>query len=92
MGKHVIEIKKAVFVEYSSQDEGVSLSATPGSNSNHNSNPAPTGINKSDSKEAVEVGCGNESSRQDSLDDEDSSDRKYVSATNDQNGMNDFNR
>jgi hypothetical protein len=90
MGKHVIEIKKAVFVEYSSQDEGVSLSATPGSN--HNSNPAQSGA-RSDSKEAVEVACGNDSSRQDSLDDdEDSNDRKYVSSCNDQNAINDYNR
>ena len=39
VGKHNVEVKKAVFVEYSSQDEGVSLSATPGSNNaNNNTN------------------------------------------------------
>jgi len=36
VGKHNVEVKKAVFVEYSSQDEGVSLSATPGSSANNN--------------------------------------------------------
>ena len=38
VGKHNVEVKKAVFVEYSSQDEGVSLSATPGSSANNNTN------------------------------------------------------
>ncbi len=62
VGKHVLEIKKAVFVEYSSQDEGVSLTATPGSNNNHNSNTA-------NAKEAKEVGGRVESgSLKDSLD------------------------
>jgi hypothetical protein len=36
VGKHSVEVKKAVFVEYSSQDEGVSLSATPGGSSANN--------------------------------------------------------
>jgi hypothetical protein len=40
VGKHNVEVKKAVFVEYSSQDEGVSLSATPGSSANNNHNAA----------------------------------------------------
>ena len=63
VAKHNVEVKKAVFVENTSQDEGVSLSATPGSsnaeqpvaNSNPTSanNPPITG-GKEASKEAVE--------------------------------------
>ncbi len=34
IAKHQVEVKKAVFCENTSQDEGVSLSATPGSGSN----------------------------------------------------------
>lgn len=34
IAKHRVELKKAVYCENSSQDEGVSLSATPGSSSN----------------------------------------------------------
>lgn len=69
-----MEIKKAVFVEYSSQDEGVSLTATPGSNNIHSSNTA---------KETQEVDNG---SLKDSLDGNDEFERIGVkskpSATN----------
>jgi len=84
VGKHVIEIKKAVFVEVSSQDEGVSLSATPGSNSNNNNNNPATSsaIETSDSKEVVEVACGNDSSRQNSTDNDEDYDHSNVSAAN----------
>lgn len=40
IAKHQVEVKKAVFCENSSQDEGVSLSATPGSGSNNEENSA----------------------------------------------------
>ena len=62
IAKHNVEVKKAVFVENTSQDEGVSLSATPGSsnaeqqvvNSNPTSSNNPTSGGKDASKEAVE--------------------------------------
>ena len=57
IAKHNVEVKKAVFVENTSQDEGVSLSATPGSSNAEqqvvNSNPA-SNPGKEVSKEAVE--------------------------------------
>ena len=55
-------------MEYSSQDEGVSFTATPGSNNNHNSNTA-------NSKEAQEVGSVDKSSLKDSLDENDEFER-----------------
>jgi hypothetical protein len=87
VGKHVLEIKKAVFVEYSSQDEGVSLTATPGSNNNHNSNTA-------NSKEPQEVGSVDKSSLKDSLDESDDFERigvknKPVTANNEPKTVND---
>ena len=63
IAKHNVEVKKAVFVENTSQDEGVSLSATPGSSNADqqvvNSNPASannpaSNAGKDVSKEAVE--------------------------------------
>ena len=64
IAKHNVEVKKAVFVENTSQDEGVSLSATPGSSNAEqqvvNDNPASSnnpsgGIGGKEAvKEAVE--------------------------------------
>ena len=76
VGKHNIEVKKAVFVEYSSQDEGVSLSATPGSNANNNHNNVEqqnNNNNNNSAKQNDEVHCNgsNEKSREDSTEDDD---------------------
>ena len=63
IAKHNVEVKKAVFVENTSQDEGVSLSATPGSSNAEqqvvNSNPTASNntggvTGKEAIKEAVE--------------------------------------
>ena len=63
-------MKKAVFVEYSSQDEGVSLTATPGSSTN-NTNHAPELNNtNNNNNNPEEVECDN-NSREDSIDDND---------------------
>ena len=45
IAKHQIEVKKAVFCENTSQDEGVSLSATPGSSSNETAAPNSNAAN-----------------------------------------------
>ena len=67
IAKHNVEVKKAVFVENTSQDEGVSLSATPGSSNEEqqgaSGSPAsannPSGNEgKDEVKEAKEV-CSN---------------------------------
>ena len=80
VGKHNIEVKKAVFVEYSSQDEGVSLSATPGSNANNNhnnveqqNNNSSSSNNNNSAKQNDEVHCNgsNEKSREESTEDDD---------------------
>ena len=42
IAKHQVEVKKAVFCENTCQDEGVSLSATPGSSSNETTQAAAT--------------------------------------------------
>ncbi len=77
VGKHVVEVKKAVFVEYSSQDEGVSLSATPGSSANTNHNPEQQHNNNSNNNngnnatrrsEEVECDENDGKSRQESFD------------------------
>ena len=77
---HSIQVKKAVFVEYSSQDEGVSLSATPGSstnNNNHNPEQQHNNTNNSSNNNAnnrrtdeVECDASNNKSREDSVDDD----------------------
>ena len=65
-----------MFVEYSSQDEGVSLTATPGSSTN-NTNHAPelnntNASNNNNNNNQEEVECDNNSrSRDDSMDDND---------------------
>ena len=63
-----------MFVEYSSQDEGVSLTATPGSSTN-NTNHAPelnNTSNNNNNNNQEEVECDNNSrSRDDSMDDND---------------------
>jgi hypothetical protein len=64
-------VKKAVFVEYSSQDEGVSLSATPGSSTN-NTNHAPDNniATNNNNNNPEEVECdANSRSRDDSIED-----------------------
>ena len=80
IAKHNVEVKKAVFVENTSQDEGVSLSATPGSSNAEqqaaNSNPTsannpPIHGGKEASKEAVACNSNNQGAASNNEQDDD---------------------
>ena len=80
IAKHNVEVKKAVFVENTSQDEGVSLSATPGSSNAEQQGASgnPTSANnpsgnegKDEAKEAVKSSSSDKGANNDEdLDDE----------------------
>lgn len=79
IAKHHVEVKKAVFCENTSQDEGVSLSATPGSGSNEANNEA----NAQAAAAAVTTAAANNNNSDDDDEDEKAAMAAAVAAAND---------